>query len=76
MKTIESTIVDYMLHFLQYSNQSQPSIEAREPAIRVLTNLLKYHETSWNIWMVSVISTIIYNLFLLISLLQLIMKIV
>lgn len=52
-----------MLHFLQYSNQSQPSIEAREPAIRVLTNLLKYHETSWNIWMVIIILTIIYNPF-------------
>lgn len=53
VKTSEGMIVDYMFHFLQYSNQSQPSIEAREPVIRVLTNLLKYHETSWHIWMVS-----------------------
>ncbi|XP_050531513.1 protein abnormal spindle isoform X2 [Daktulosphaira vitifoliae] len=50
IKTAEGTIVDYIFHFLQYSNQSQPSIEAREPAIRVLTNLLRYHETSWHIW--------------------------
>lgn len=53
LKTSEGVIVDNMFHFLQYSNQSQPSIEAREPVIRVLTNLLKYHETSWHIWMVS-----------------------
>jgi hypothetical protein len=53
LKTSEGTIVDYMFHFLHYSNQSQPSLEAREPAIRVLTNLLKYHETSWHIWVVS-----------------------
>ncbi|XP_050438518.1 protein abnormal spindle isoform X3 [Adelges cooleyi] len=49
-KTAEGTIVDYIFHFLQYSNQSQPSVEAREPAIRVLINLLRYHETSWYIW--------------------------
>ncbi|CAI6348354.1 unnamed protein product [Macrosiphum euphorbiae] len=50
MKTADGAIVDYIFHFLQYSNQSQPSIEAREPAIRVLINLLRYHETSWIIW--------------------------
>ncbi|VVC41764.1 Hypothetical protein CINCED_3A009489 [Cinara cedri] len=50
VKTSEGDIVDYMFHFLQSSNQSQPSIEAREPAIRVLINLLRYHETSWHIW--------------------------
>lgn len=52
VKTAEGTIMNYIFHFLEYSNQSQPSIEAREPAIRVLINLLKYHETSWQIWMV------------------------
>lgn len=50
MKTADGVIVDYIFRFLQYSNQSQPSIEAREPAIRVLINLLRYHETSWIIW--------------------------
>jgi len=45
--------VDFIFRFLRYSNQSQPSIEARQPAIRVLTNLLKYQETSWLIWMVN-----------------------
>lgn len=53
LKTAEGMIVDNIFHFLLYSNQSQPSIEAREPAIRVLTNLLRYHETSWHIWVVS-----------------------
>lgn len=53
MKTADGVIVDYIFRFLQYSNQSQPSIEAREPAIRVLINLLRYHETSWIIWTVS-----------------------
>jgi len=53
IKTADGAIVDYIFHFLQYSNQSQPSIEAREPAIRVLINLLRYHETSWIIWTVS-----------------------
>lgn len=56
LRTVEGSIINYMLHFLQYSNQSQPSTEAREPAIRVLTNLLKYQETSWRIWMVSIFS--------------------
>ncbi|XP_060849151.1 abnormal spindle-like microcephaly-associated protein homolog [Rhopalosiphum padi] len=50
MKTADGAIVDYIFHFLQYSNQSQPSTEAREPAIRVLINLLRYHETTWIIW--------------------------
>lgn len=54
LKTADGMIVDYMFRFLLYSNQSQPSVEAREPAIRVLINLLKYHETSWHIWMVNI----------------------
>lgn len=53
LKTSEGDIVDYIFHFLQSSNQSQPSIEAREPAIHVLINLLRFHETSWYIWTVS-----------------------
>lgn len=53
IKTAEGTIIDCIFHFLLYSNQSQPSMEAREPAIRVLTNLLRYHETSRTIWKVS-----------------------
>ncbi|XP_008182570.1 protein abnormal spindle isoform X2 [Acyrthosiphon pisum] len=62
LKTSEGMIVDYMFHFLHYSNQSQPSIEAREPAIRVLTNLLKYHETSWHIWMRTVNADMVKDL--------------
>lgn len=52
VKTAEGVIIDHIFHFLQYSNQSQPSVAAREPAIRVLNNLLRYHETSWLIWTV------------------------
>ncbi|XP_026817930.1 protein abnormal spindle-like isoform X2 [Rhopalosiphum maidis] len=62
LKTSEGTIVDYMFHFLHYSNQSQPSLEAREPAIRVLTNLLKYHETSWHIWVRTVNADMVKDL--------------
>lgn len=53
IKTVEGNIVNCIFHFLQYSNQSQPSIEAREPAVRVLINLLRYHETSQIVWKVS-----------------------
>ncbi|VVC38206.1 Hypothetical protein CINCED_3A000313 [Cinara cedri] len=62
IKTIEGTIIDYIFRFLQYSNQSQPSIEAREPAIRVLTNLLRYHETSQLIWTKTVNTNIVKEL--------------
>ncbi|KAF0764759.1 protein abnormal spindle-like isoform X1 [Aphis craccivora] len=62
LKTSEGTIIDYMFHFLHYSNQSQPSLEAREPAIRVLTNLLKYHETSWHIWVRTVNADMVKDL--------------
>lgn len=55
--------MDYIFHFLLYSNQSQPSIEAREPAIRVLTNLLRCHETSWIIWTVDIF---LYSFFVLV----------
>ncbi|XP_022160068.1 protein abnormal spindle-like isoform X2 [Myzus persicae] len=62
LKTSEGMIVDSMFHFLHYSNQSQPSIDAREPAIRVLTNLLKYHETSWHIWVRTVNADMVKDL--------------
>ncbi|KAE9525583.1 hypothetical protein AGLY_014110 [Aphis glycines] len=62
LKTSEGTIIDYLFHFLHYSNQSQPSLEAREPAIRVLTNLLKYHETSWHIWVRTVNADMVKDL--------------
>ncbi|XP_025421851.1 protein abnormal spindle-like isoform X3 [Sipha flava] len=62
LKTAEGIIVDIIFHFLQYSNQSQPSIEAREPAIRVLINLLRYKETSWHIWVRTVNADIVKDL--------------
>lgn len=55
IKTVEGDIVDYIFHFLMNSNRSEPSIEARQPAIRVLINLLRYNETKRLIWIVSYI---------------------